>query len=350
MMALNVLACVLLVICAFSELLPTMKVPLASLAGLAFPFVFVLVLAFFLFWLLFARRFVWVSLLTLLICGRQVYAMCPIHVGGQNPPDGAMKVMSYNVFSRNILSSNADNDNATLQYLGRSDADIICLQECNVGGMKAFDKVSGWIGKYPYRSYLQMKNDKDAHGLVCLSKYPIVDTEMITFEHSSNAAACYYIEMGRDTLLLFNCHLQSFGLNDDDKSTYEDILSDPKDYLGANATRTLVKKLRDAGIRRAEQADIIAERVLAATAKYVMVCGDFNDSPVSYTHHVLTRSLVDAHTKSGNGFDFSYTRNRMLFRIDHLLASPNLTPYRCTVDRSIRESDHYPIAAFFVAE
>ena len=92
MMALNVLACVLLVICAFSELLPTMKVPLASLAGLAFPFVFVLVLAFFLFWLLFARRFVWVSLLTLLICGRQVYAMCPIHVGGQNPPDGAMKV------------------------------------------------------------------------------------------------------------------------------------------------------------------------------------------------------------------------------------------------------------------
>ena len=38
----------------------------------------------------------------------------------------------------------------------------------------------------------------------------------------------------------------------------------------------------------------------------------------------------------------------MFFRIDHILASPNLKPYRCKVDRSIKQSDHYPIFSSFV--
>ena len=33
----------------------------------------------------------------------------------------------------------------------------------------------------------------------------------------------------------------------------------------------------------------------------------------------------------------------MYFRIDNILISENITPYKAKVDKSIRESDHYPI-------
>ena len=38
-----------------------------------------------------------------------------------------------------------------------------------------------------------------------------------------------------------------------------------------------------------------------------------------------------------------WCKHKFYFRIDNILISKNLRSYNCTVDRSIRESDHYPI-------
>ena len=67
------------------------------------------------------------------------------------------------------------------------------------------------------------------------------------------------------------------------------------------------------------------------------------DTPISYAHRVIEKGLNDAFTKSGRGLGISYNQNKFYFRIDKILASKNLKPYNCTVDRSIKESDHYPI-------
>ena len=105
--------------------------------------------------------------------------------------------------------------------------------------------------------------------------------------------------------------------------------------------------------KRSIQADSLARHIQKAMGdgpmpRTIIVCGDFNDSPISYSHYRVSRLLKDAYTESGNGFGFSYNRNKMFFRIDHILASPNLKPYQCKVDRSIKESDHYPIYSYFV--
>lgn len=345
----NAAVSVVFFLCAFSHYIPAARFPLVSLAGLAFPFALAAVVAFLVFWLFFHRRFCWLSLLTLIVCANEIYTMCPINLRQPAPPEEGFKVLSYNVFSGNITVSNAHADNAVLQYIGKSRADIVCLQECNNEAFRAYEKREGWMADYPYRSYdVGNYSSPKGHLVVCLSKYPILSRRVIDFEGSENGAQIYEILVGGDTLALFNCHLQSFGLNDEDKSTYNDILTHPKENVGTSRTKTLVKKLRDAGAKRARQADALCTELEACTAPYVIVCGDFNDTPLSYTHHVLTRTLNDAHTRSGNGFDFSYNRNHMYFRIDHMLSSKNLTPFACEVDRSIKESDHYPIHCTFV--
>ena len=57
----------------------------------------------------------------------------------------------------------------------------------------------------------------------------------------------------------------------------------------------------------------------------------------------IAQDLDDAFTQSGRGLGISYNQNRFYFRIDNILTSKNLRAYNCTVDRSIKESDHYPI-------
>ena len=94
---------------------------------------------------------------------------------------------------------------------------------------------------------------------------------------------------------------------------------------------------------RAPQADSVAQAIEENRSRYMLVCGDFNDSPISYAHHKIGRGMTDAFSAAGTGFGFSYNQNRFYFRIDHIFSTPAFRVVKCEVDRSIKASDHYPI-------
>ena len=75
---------------------------------------------------------------------------------------------------------------------------------------------------------------------------------------------------------------------------------------------------------------------------YVLVCGDFNDTPISYAHRTIQGPLKDAYAASGCGVGVTYNENFFWFRIDNILHSANMKPINCTVDK-VRYSDHYPL-------
>jgi len=75
----------------------------------------------------------------------------------------------------------------------------------------------------------------------------------------------------------------------------------------------------------------------------MLVCGDFNDSPLSYAHRVIGEGLCDVFVEAGAGPGFTYNQNHFYFRIDHIFATPAFRVLECKVDRSIRASDHYPV-------
>ena len=347
LLVVNLLTAILLVCCAYSPMLPAAKMPLLSLAGLAFPFVLAVNVLFLVFWLIAYWRYAFVSLVTFLICFVQIRAFFPINAIGQFPPKNSLKVLSYNILSSNITSSNTNKGNATIAYLEAADADIICLQELQFATLKKHKEL---LKKYPYKSY-NLSNDSQAaaHHLACLSKYPIIDSKKIELKSTSNGCTKYHILYEGDTIVVYNCHLQSNGLQKEDKSTYKLLLTNPLEYLdnkGTEDTKTLIKKLRDSAAKRAAQADVILADMEKETSPYIIVCGDFNDSPISYTCHRLKEQLDDAYIGSGNGPGISYNRHGMYYRIDHILHSPQFKAYGCTVDRSIKISDHYPIFCF----
>lgn len=346
-LAVNLFAVLLLIGCAYTPLLPPESVPLLSLAGLAFPFVLVANILFIPLWLLLHRRYAWLPIIACLVCLPQIRAFFPVNFGRQKAPEESIKLLSYNILSSNLTHATANRDNPLIAYIEASDADVICLQEFPFSVLKNNAKAKNLLADYPYRSYnLSKDGEKEARTLACLSKFPILSVERLDLNSASNGAAKYRILHGKDTLVIYNCHLQSYRLNPDNKSTYEELLANPKGNFKTENTKTLVKKLRDATVERAAQIDIIVADMQRETSPYVIACGDFNDSPISYTRHRIARVLDDAFVNSGNGLGISYNRNKMYYRIDHILHSEDFESYACKVDRSVKISDHYPISCY----
>ncbi|MBK6641784.1 MAG: hypothetical protein IPG39_11360 [Bacteroidetes bacterium] len=84
-------------------------------------------------------------------------------------------------------------------------------------------------------------------------------------------------------------------------------------------TRNILKRLKKAFIKRAAQADMISKHI--GTSPYpVIVCGDFNDTSLSYTYKTISAGLLDAFRESGSGMGSTYTGPIPGLRIDYIPA------------------------------
>lgn len=343
LLAINAFFVGTLVLSAYSPYLHPKASPLASSLGLAFPVFLAVNLCFTILWLFIHYRYAVLPFIGLLVCFPQIRTYIPFNSTTPKLPEGSIKVLSYNVMSFNNLAKK-DGKNPILSYLAESNADIICLQEYNVSGKTKYlteADIRKALKAYPYRSIRLPKNGET--GLACFSKFPILSVTPVSYESTYNGSMKYVLDVNKDTITLINNHLESNKLTKEDRGMYEDMIKDPNARKVKTGLRQLVRKLAEASVIRASQADSVAKVIEESGYPTVIVCGDFNDGSISYTHRVLTEHLDDAFTQSGNGLGISYNQNKFYFRIDNILISPDLKAYNCTVDRSIRASDHYPI-------
>ncbi len=336
MLGVNSLLILLLWVCAYSSYIDPVAHPVLSCVGLAFPVFLIANALFLLFWLVVYRRYALVPFLGFLCCYGSIRTYIPINIGSDDAPEGAIKVLSYNTKNfADVKPHTKEKPNAVLAYLESCGADIICMQEHAAWGKLKQKDVDYALRDYPYK--------KISNSLSCYSRYPILSAQTIKFEDTYNASAVYRLKVNGDTLIVINNHLESNKLTDEDKQVYKDMIKDPDKEKVKQGSRQLLKKLAEAAAIRAVQADSIARLVGRYKDGNLIVCGDFNDSPLSYARRMIGKELDDAFVESGNGFGISYNRNGFLFRIDHILTSRNLEAFDCTVDRSIDASDYYPI-------
>ena len=87
----------------------------------------------------------------------------------------------------------------------------------------------------------------------------------------------------------------------------------------------MIRRLTDSNILRAPQVDTLAQMV-ASSPYPAIVCGDFNDTPVSYTYRTITRNLRDAFCWAGRGYSHTYRGFFDMLRIDYVLCGEEFEP------------------------
>lgn len=342
LLAVNAVFAMFLLLSAYSPYADPQAHPVWACTGLAFPFFLVPNILFLFFWLIVYRRYTLFPLMVLIACQGAIRNYFPIHFFPESSPEEAIKVVSYNTRAFDAHASHTkEKPNKVLAYLQQSEADIICLQEFIWGGKLTKKDIDYALRKYPYRHYQTLNNG--SNGLGCYSRYPILSATPIPYESHQNGSVAYRIKVKDDTLLVVNNHLESYKIKESDVTTYQNVIRTPRNQANSEGARKLAKKLMESTKIRAAQADAVAEFVAGFDGQGVVVCGDFNDSPISYAHRKISENLEDAFVRSANGFGFSYVQNRLYFRIDHILTGRGLHPYQCMVNDSVKASDHYPI-------
>lgn len=348
----NALFIGMLLLTAYSPYFHPAVHPIESCFGLAFPIFLCINLCFLVFWFIANYKFALLPLLGFLLCYPQIKTYLPMNFQTKEIPEKSFKLLSYNTMAFNHMEK-VDGKNSILTYIQEVDADIVCLQEyasSETANIHLNERdIQQGLKVYRYRN-IQQLGEKRGNKMACYSKYPILSSRVVDCDSQYNGSVIYEIKIEKDTFMVINNHLESNKLTKEDKVVYEAMLKDPNSGKVKSGARLLISKLAEASAIRAKQVDTVAKEIDMAPHRYVIVCGDFNDSPISYTHRVLTENLDDAFTESGQGLGISYNQNKFYFRIDNILLSKNLKAYNCTVDRTIKSSDHYPIWCYIAKQ
>jgi endonuclease/exonuclease/phosphatase family metal-dependent hydrolase len=319
--------------------------------GIAYPVLLILNLLFVIYWLILWRMRFLYSFIAILIGFNVLSGYVQFNM--KKTPETALqakhklKFMSFNtkLFDLYNWSHNLETRSKIFDMLKSESPDIICMQEfytSDKGPMRNLDTlVKFQKAKYVHSEYMVTLRGTDHWGMATFSSYPIVNRGHIDFNVQGNNSCIYTdIKIDQDTIRVYNVHLQSMHFSYRDYKYMESIL-DAKELTEMEGSRTILRRLKWAFRRRAGQADIISSHMHACRYP-IIVCGDFNDTPASYTYHTLGKGMKDAFLESGNGFGQTYFGKFPSFRIDYVLHSESIVSWDFrTIITDL--SDHYPV-------
>ena len=107
--------------------------------------------------------------------------------------------------------------------------------------------------------------------------------------------------------------------------------------------KSITDKLVENTVYRSNQAKKVREFIDQNKGKKLIVCGDFNDVPLSFSYNVIAEPLVNTFVAAGKGYTYTFDGFFKLMAIDHMLVSEQFDVLSYQVDYTMQHSDHYPI-------
>ncbi|MEA3316345.1 MAG: endonuclease/exonuclease/phosphatase family protein [Bacteroidota bacterium] len=332
------------------------KIWFLSFFGLAYPFLLITNIIFIFFWLYRKKKLFLFSLIAILLGWNNLSSVIQTPLVRKNNKieknkiEKKIKIISFNVrlFDLYKWTKSEDAYIEIINFIHKEAPDVICFQEfyTNSTNLK-LEKILNHLKntKYHHIEYSLKSDNNSSYGIATLSKYPIIEKGKILYKNTTNLSIYSDIRAHGKIIRIFNNHLQSIRFK---KENYY-FLKNSK-YFSDNKKFEEIKdisfRLKDAFAKRAQQADILSKHI-KNTPYPTIVCGDFNDTPLSYTYHKIKANLNDAFVNSGSGLGTTYTGSFPSYRIDYFLYSDDFNAQNYKVPH-IRLSDHFPIICEFV--
>lgn len=339
----------IILLCLLTCLIPFLdpgKFWFIALLGMGFPLLLLLVIVCAIITALKKSKWFFLSVAALLLNWQQIGALFSFHLKSEFDPiaaDNSLRVLSWNVSSwteNNFAATTADRTglrNLMMDAIQMQNADVLCFQEyfesfapeLYPSNMAVFKKMG--YNYYYFTPVFKIYEGKVQSGLCIFSKYPIQDTSFHKTGHgNSEGTSIADIKFNGQLIRIVNTHLESPRLKKQEYNPFEE----------AGESRTVVSKIKRAYSLRSQQADSV--RASIDTSKYpVIVCGDFNDVPNSYSYFKIRGNLQDAFLQKGSGIGRTFQFISPTLRIDYLMADKKFKINQFT-KLDYKYSDHYP--------
>jgi endonuclease/exonuclease/phosphatase family metal-dependent hydrolase len=314
--------------------------------GLAFPVLLFLNLGFVFFWIMRRNRLLLISLIAILLGWNSIGKYLQFDLIHHKPGQNSFSVLSYNVRLFNYYRWEEGNvREEILAVVAGEKPDLVCFQEIftvetsEKESEKYIDQTLGL--PYKHIAYTHKPNPVSSYGIATYSRFPIVKKNTIRFKNSYNICIYTDLKINSDTVRVFNLHLQSIKLRKNDYDAL-DNLTQKFSAKGIGEVRDISDRMKQAYIKRARQVDELS-RYVKQSPYPVLICGDFNDTPVSYTYRKVKGKNKDAFRDSGRGFGITYRGKLPFLRIDFIFHSPMFKSTNYKIQK-VNYSDHYPVS------
>ena len=324
-----------------------------SLLAFLFPVFLISLILFLIFWLFNAPRIALFSLFCLLIGWQNIHAFFGfgLHKNDFSKKEsGSIRILTWNVRRWDeFITKKIDGAGHRLpmfELVRQKNADILCFQEFYEPADTAKSNIRYIQTNLGYPYYYFSRNYRNRFtkyetGVIIFSKYPIVDTAQQKFSadsvQQSESLISADVEVEGKRIRIYTTHLQSVLFKSKDFRNVE-IIRNVQDSM-LQASRSLAKKLKYALGLRGYQADMV--RTQLDSCRYPMViCGDFNDVPNSYTYFHIRGKLQDAFIERCFGVGRSYVQISPTLRIDYIFPSEDFTVVQ-TMKQVSPYSDHH---------
>jgi len=322
MMLLNIVVAALYLACSFAPYMHPKTWWFTGFSGLFFPYLFVLLLLFLLFWIFVRTRWALFPLLVMLAGSSAVGNHVSFNGGDAfllKKQPASIRFMGWNLrhfipFDESMFKPDQDKHlQLILDQVKKYQPDVVCFQEfVSMPGkgkkdpMQYLEKVLGY--KYHQFAGEDIFGTSQYSGIAIFSRLPIINGDVIPFpastdSHAENTVFADVIN-GADTLRIYAVHLQSFGFGAREYKVIDDVKA--KNDSSVIQSKQLIKKMRNTFYWHGVQSDFIVNEV-ASSPYPTFVMGDLNDVPGSYTYSVVRGDRKDAFLEKGTGLGATFT-------------------------------------------
>ena len=321
----NSIVAMLLLLSMIFPYLPPKTFSFLSVINLGVSFLILINVFFFIYWLIRVKKQFLTSFIVLIIAYITFGSLYKFAASKNVESEQNFKVMNYNVRLFNLYEwipgDNVEKDVAS--FINDEAPDILSIQEYQPN--KNVD-----LSSFKYK-FEKLSGQKFKHGQAILSKFPIVNTGSVEFPKTANNAIFADVVKGKDTIRIYNIHLESLRIDTNIES------------LKKEDSERLLQRIGSAFKTQQNQAELFLEHKNNCTYKMI-VCGDFNNTAFSYVYRKIKGDLNDSFKEGGNGFGRTHDFKFLPMRIDFILVDE---AFAVNGFKTYSEhfSDHYPISA-----